>query len=173
MLILQYVCTTWTLTKCEQKKLDEIYKRNLRVVFLTNSGSSTLQNNSCTATYLLSHKPSKLRRKERARHSLWNKDKLISKVLLWTPTHGHTSADRQGKIYIPWLSADNECRREHLPNLFSLLFLIIQLQSSLFSRDVVAGLRPRSNHIWTSFNVQFGNNNLGKGINPLILKAMD
>ena len=27
-------------------------------------------------------------------------DELISDVLLWTPTHGHTSVDQPGKTYI-------------------------------------------------------------------------
>ena len=39
---------------------------------------------------------------------------LISNVLLWTPTHGHTSVDRLAKTYIHQLYADTGCCLEDL-----------------------------------------------------------
>ena len=36
-------------------------------------------------------------------------DKLISDVLEWTPTHGHTSVGLQSENYIHQFCADTEC----------------------------------------------------------------
>ena len=56
VLILLYGCTTWTLTKRMEKKLDGNYTRMLQAILYKSWGQST----SCTATYLLSRKLSKL-----------------------------------------------------------------------------------------------------------------
>ena len=56
MSILQYGCTTWTLTKHMEKNLDGNCTRILR----TNPGGNIPQDSSCTATYHPSRKPSKL-----------------------------------------------------------------------------------------------------------------
>ena len=53
-----YGYTTWTLTKCIEKKLDADCTRVLQAI-LNNSRSNILWNNSCTATYLLSLNSSK------------------------------------------------------------------------------------------------------------------
>ena len=42
----------------------------------------------------------------------WIEDELISNVLSWTPTHGHTSVDQP--IYIYQLCADTGCSLEDL-----------------------------------------------------------
>ena len=39
-----------------------------------------------------------------------SKDKLVSEVLLWTLTHGHTCVDWPAKIYIHQLYADIGCQ---------------------------------------------------------------
>ena len=57
--ILLYGCTTWTLTKRLEKKLDGNYTRMLRAI-LNNPGSNTPQDTNCTATCLLSRKRFKL-----------------------------------------------------------------------------------------------------------------
>ena len=54
--ILLHGCSTWTLTKQMEKKLDGNYTRRLRA----SPGGSTLQSSSCTATYHPSRKLSKL-----------------------------------------------------------------------------------------------------------------
>ena len=62
VLILLYGCTSakWILNKNMQKKVKwELYKDTMCVLFWTNPGSNTPQNNSCTVTYFPSHKPSK------------------------------------------------------------------------------------------------------------------
>ena len=57
--ILLYGCTTWTLTKRLEKKLDGNYTRMLQAI-LNNPGGSTPQDTNYTATCLLSRKLFKL-----------------------------------------------------------------------------------------------------------------
>ena len=57
--ILLYGCTTRTLTKRLEKKLDGNYIRMLRAI-LTSPGGNTTQDNNCTATWFLSRKLLKL-----------------------------------------------------------------------------------------------------------------
>ena len=57
--ILLYGCTTWTLTKWLEKKLDGNYTRMLRAI-LNKSWCHTPQDTNCTATCLLSWKLFKL-----------------------------------------------------------------------------------------------------------------
>ena len=57
--ILLYGCTTWTLTKRMEKKLDGNYTRMLRAI-LNKSWGNTQQNTNYTATYLPLRKLSKL-----------------------------------------------------------------------------------------------------------------
>ena len=57
--ILLYGCTTWTLTKRLEKKLDGNCTRMLRAI-LNNPGGNTPQDTNCTATCLLSRKLFKL-----------------------------------------------------------------------------------------------------------------
>ena len=79
------------------------------VLFWTNPESSTPQNSNCMTTYLLSHKPSK----KKTSKTCWrSKDKLISDILLWTLTHGHTNVGCQVKTRIHQL--DTGC---HIVNL--------------------------------------------------------
>ena len=48
-------------------------------------------------------------------HGWRSKNKLQSDVLLWTPTHGHTSVGQPAKIYIhQLLCADPRCTLEDL-----------------------------------------------------------
>ena len=44
-----------------------------------------------------------------------SKDKLISDILQWTPTYGHTSVDQPAKTNIHQLGADIGCHLENLP----------------------------------------------------------
>ena len=57
--ILLYGCTTWTLTKRLEKKLDDNYTRMLRAI-LKSPGGNTPQDTNCTANCLLSRKLFKL-----------------------------------------------------------------------------------------------------------------
>ena len=48
-------------------------------------------------------------------HCWWSKDKLITKILLWTPTNGHTSVDQPVKNYIDQFCVNTRCCVESQP----------------------------------------------------------
>ena len=105
--ILLYGCTTWTVIKRMEKRLDGNYTRILRVVL----------NKSWTQhpTKHLSPKLSKLKRIRHPGHCWRSRDKFRSDILLWTPSHGRVKAGRLARTYIPHLCADTECSIEDLP----------------------------------------------------------
>ena len=85
--ILLYGCTTWTLTKRLEKKLDGNYTRMLRAIL----NKSWRQHP--TRHQLYGHLPPitktiQVRRTRHAGHCWRSRDELISNVLLWTPTYG-------------------------------------------------------------------------------------
>ena len=111
--ILLYGCTTWTLTKRLEKKLDGNYTRMLRAVL----NKSWPQHP--TRHQLYGHLPpiTKTIQVRRARHKghCWrSKDELISDVLLWTPTYGRAKAGRPARTYIQQLCEDTGCNPEDL-----------------------------------------------------------
>ena len=82
--ILLYGCTTWTLTKWLEKKLDSNYTRMLRAIL----NKSWRQHP--TRHQLYGHLPPIMKtiQARRTRHAgyCWrSRDELISDVLLWTP----------------------------------------------------------------------------------------
>ena len=82
--ILLYGCTTWTLTKRLEKKLDGNYTRMLRAIL-----NKSWQQHP-TKHQLYGHLPPitktiQVRRTRRAGHSWRSRDELISDVLLWIP----------------------------------------------------------------------------------------
>ena len=91
--ILLYGCTTWTLTKRLEKKLDGNYTRMLRAIL----NKSWRQHP--TRHQLYGHLPPitktiQVRRTRHAGDCRRSKDELISDVLLWTPTYGQAKAGR-------------------------------------------------------------------------------
>ena len=112
--ILLYGCTTWTLTKRLEKKLDGNYTRMLRAML----NESWRQHP--TKHQLYSHLPpiTKTIQVRRTRHSghCWrSRDELISDVLLWTPTYSRAKAGRPARTYIQQLCEDTGCSSEDLP----------------------------------------------------------
>ena len=112
--ILLYGCTTWTLTKRLEKKLDGNYTRMLRAIL----NKSWWQHP--TRHQLYGHLPpiTKTIQVRRTRHVgyCWrSRDELISDVLLWTPTHGCTKAGWPAWTYIQQLCEDTGCCPEDLP----------------------------------------------------------
>ena len=106
-----YGCTTWTLTKLLEKKLDGNYTRMLRAIL----NKSWRQHP--TRHQLYGHLPTitktiQVRRTRHAGHCWKSRDELISHVLLWTPTYGRAKAAR---TYIQQLCEDTGCRPEDLP----------------------------------------------------------
>ena len=112
--ILLYKCTTWTLTKRLEKKLDGNYTRMLRAI-LNNSWWQRP-----TRHQLYGHLPPitktiQVRRTRHAGHCWRSKNELISDVLLWTPTYGQAKAGRPARTYIQQLCEDTGCSPEDLP----------------------------------------------------------
>ena len=98
-------CTTWTLTKRLEKKLDGNYTRMLRAIL-----NKSLQQHP-TRHQPYGHLPSitktiQVRRTRHARHCWRSRDELISDVLLWTPTYGRAKAGRPAQTYIQQLCED-------------------------------------------------------------------
>ena len=97
--ILLYGCTTWTLTKRMEKKLDGNYTRMLRAIL----NKSWRQHP--TKQQLYGHlqpiiKNIRIKQTRHVGHCWRSRDKLISDVLLWTPSHGRGKAGRSPRTYI-------------------------------------------------------------------------
>ena len=112
--ILLYGCTTWTLTKRLEKKIDGNYTRMLREIL----NKSWRQHP--TRHQLYGHLPPipktiQVRRTRHAGHCWRSRDELISDVLLWTPTYGRAKAGRPARTYIQQLYGDTGCSSEDLP----------------------------------------------------------
>ena len=112
--ILLYGCTTWTLTKRLEKKLDGNYTRMLRAIL-----NKSWQQHP-TRHQLYGHLPPitktiQVRRTRHAGHCWRSRDELIRNVLLWIPTHGRAKAGRPARTYIQQLCEDTGCCPEDLP----------------------------------------------------------
>ena len=104
--ILLYGCTIWTLTKRLEKKLRAILNKSRR----QHPASHQLYGHLPPIT-----KTIQVRRTRHAGHCWRSRDKLISDVLLWTPTHGRAKAGRPARTYIQQLCEDTGCCPEDLP----------------------------------------------------------
>ena len=114
VLILLYGCTTWTLTKSMEKRLDGNYTRMLRAIL------NKLWILHPTKYQMYGHLPLitktiKIRRTRHAGHCWRSMDELIRDVLSWTPSHGPAKAGRPARTYIPQLCPDTRCSSEDLP----------------------------------------------------------
>ena len=97
--ILLYGCTTWTLTKRLEKKLDGNYIRMLRAILNKSWRKHP------TRHQLYDHLPPitktiQVRRTRHAGHWWRSRDELISDLLLWTPAYGRAKAGRPARTYI-------------------------------------------------------------------------
>ena len=110
--ILLYGCTTWTLTKRLEKKLDGNYTRMLWAIL----NKSWRQHPTRHQLYLPPiTKTIQVRRIRHAGHCWGSRDELISDVFLWTPTYGRAKAGRPARTYIQQLCGDTGCSPEDLP----------------------------------------------------------
>ena len=112
--ILLYGCTTWTLNKQLEKKLEGNYTRMLRAIL----NKSWRQHP--TRHQLYGHLPPitktiQARRIRHAGHCWRSKDVLISNVLLWIPAYGGEKAGRPARTYIQQLCEDTGCSPEDQP----------------------------------------------------------
>ena len=103
--ILLYGCTTWTLRKRLEKKLESNYTRMLRAIL------NKFWRQNPTRHQLYGHLPP-ISKTIQARRS---KDELISDVLQWTHGYGKAKAGRPARIYIQQLCEDRGCSPEDLP----------------------------------------------------------
>ena len=112
--ILPYGCTTWTLTKRLEKKLDGNYTRMLRAILIKSWRQHPTKNQ------LYGHQPPitktiQVRRARHAGHCWRNRDELISDVLLWTHTYGRAKVGRPAGTFKQQLCEDTGCSPEDLP----------------------------------------------------------
>ena len=113
--ILLYGCTTWTLTKRLEKKLDiGSYTRMLQAILNKSWRQHPIRHQ------LYGHLPPitktiQVRRTRHAGHCWRSRDELISDVLLWTPSYGRAKAGRPARTYIQQLCEDMGCCPEDLP----------------------------------------------------------
>ena len=108
--ILLYGCTTWTLTKRLEKKLDGNYTRMLRAILNKSWQQHPTRHQLPPIT-----KTIQVRRTRHAGHCWRSRDELIRDVLLWIPTHGRAKAGRPAQTYIQQLCEDTGCCPEDLP----------------------------------------------------------
>ena len=112
--ILLYGCTTWTITKRLEKKLDGNYTRMLRATL------NKSRRQHPTKHQLYGHLPPitktiQVRRTRHAGHCWRSRDDHINYVLLWTPTYSRAKAGRPARTYIQQLCEDTGCSPEDLP----------------------------------------------------------
>ena len=112
--ILLYGCTTWTLTKRLEKKLDSNYTKMLQAI-LNKSWRQHL-----TKQLLYGHQPTitktiQVRRNIHSGHCWRSRDELISDVLQWTPSHGRAKVGWLARTYIQQLCEDKGCSPTDLP----------------------------------------------------------
>ena len=112
--ILLYGCTTWTLTKRLEKKLDANYTRMLRVI-LNKSWRQHPTRHQLYGNLPPITKTIQVRRTRHAGHCWRSRDDLISDVLQWTPTYGRAKAGRPARTYIQQLCEDTGCSPEDVP----------------------------------------------------------
>ena len=112
--ILLYGCTTWTLTKRLEKKLDGNYTRMLRAI-LNKSWKQLPARHQLYGHLPPITKTIQVRRTRHAGHCCRSRDELISDVLQWTPTYGRAKAGRPARTYIQQLCEDMGCSPEDLP----------------------------------------------------------
>ena len=113
--ILLYGCTSWTLTKRLEKKLEANYSRMLQAILNKSWRQQP------TKHQLYGHLPPitktiQVRRARHAGHSWRSRDKIISDVLLWTPTYGWAKAGQPTRTYIHQFCEDTGCSSENLPD---------------------------------------------------------
>ena len=114
MSILLYGCTTWTLTKWREKRLDSNYTRMLQAI-LNRSWRQHPAKRQLYGHLLPITKTIQIRRTRHAGHCWRSRDELISDVLLWTPSHSRAKAKWPAQTYIQQLCEDMGCSPEDLP----------------------------------------------------------
>ncbi len=108
VLILLYGCTTWTLTKWLERKLDGHYTRMLQAI-LNKSWRQHPRRHQLYDHLPPITKTIQIRRARHAGHCWRSKDEHTRDVLLWSP------AGRPARTYIQQLCEDMGCSPEEPP----------------------------------------------------------
>ena len=111
-------CTTWTLTKRLEKKLDGNYTRMLRAI-LNKSRRQHPTKHQLYGHLLPITKTIQVRRTRHTGYCCRSRDELISDILLWTPTYGQAKAGRSARTYIQQLCEDTGFSPEDLPEVMN------------------------------------------------------
>ena len=111
--ILLYGCTTQTLTKWLEKKLDGNYTRMLRAI-LNKSWRQHPTRHQLYGHLLSITKTIQVKQTRHAGYCWRSRDELISDVLLWTSTYGRAKAGRPARTYTQKLCEDTGCSPEDL-----------------------------------------------------------
>ena len=112
--ILLYGCTTWTLTKRLEKKLDGNYTRMLRAI-LNKSWKQHPTKHQLFGYLPPIKKTIQVRRTRHAGNCWRSRDELIRDVLRWTLTYGRAKTGRPTRTYILQPCKDTGCSPEDLP----------------------------------------------------------
>ena len=112
--ILLYGCSTWTLTKRLEKKLDGNYTRMLRAI-LNKSWQQHPTRHQLYGYLPPITKTIKVRRTTYTGYCWRSREELISDVLLWTSTYSRAKAGRPARTYVQQQCEDTGCRPEDLP----------------------------------------------------------
>ena len=116
--ILLYECTTWTLTKRLEKKLDGNYPRMLRAIFNKSWWQHPTRHQLYGHLPLIT-KTIQVRRTRHAGHCWRSRDELIRDVLLWTLTYGQANAGRPAQTYVQQLCENTGCSPEDQPEVMN------------------------------------------------------
>ena len=116
--ILLYGCTTWTLTQQLEKKLDSNYTRMLWAI-LNKSWRQHPAKHQLYGHLPPITKTIKVRWTRHAGHCWRSRDKLMSDVLLWTPSYGRAKAGRPARTYIQQLCEDTGWSSEDPPEVMN------------------------------------------------------
>ena len=111
--ILLYGCTTWTLAKRLEKKLDGNYTRMLLAILNKSRRQHPTRHQLCGHLPPIT-KTIQARRTRQAGHCWRSRDGLISDVLLWAPTYGRSKAVWPARTYIQQLCVYSGCSPEDL-----------------------------------------------------------
>ena len=97
--LLLYGCTSWTLTKRMEKKLDGNYTRMMRAI-LNKSWRQHPRKPQVYGHLLPITKTIKVRRSRHVGHCWRSRDELISDVFILNPSYGRKKAVRPARTYI-------------------------------------------------------------------------
>ena len=111
--ILLYGCTTWTLTKRMENKLDGNYTRMLRAI-LNKFKRQHPSKQQLNGHQLPITKTIQIRRARDAEHSWRSKNELINDILMRTPSHGREKVRQPARTYIHQFSGDTGCSLKDL-----------------------------------------------------------